>query len=78
MMQIYIFLLHVSYAKLHDVDIFNTTYSLIKEDMSSLLTILNDSSNNAWGELGTPEVHYYFTFYNREKKCIGITTIDSE
>lgn len=39
-------------------------------------TLLNDSASYDWGELGTPEVHYYFTFHDKADKCIGVTTID--
>ncbi|RDK85506.1 hypothetical protein [Marinirhabdus gelatinilytica] len=43
-----------------------------------VLKILNDSSSYRWGELGTPEVHYFITFYDKNDKCIGVTTIDVE
>jgi hypothetical protein len=39
--------------------------------MEQLLTILNDSTNYRWGELGTPEVHYYFTFHDHNDNIIG-------
>jgi hypothetical protein len=36
--------------------------------MGELLQILNDSTSYRGGELGTPEVHYHFTFHDEEDK----------
>lgn len=49
---------------------------LNQKQINKLFTILNDSTNYGWGELGTPEVHYYFTFLNVENKIIGVTEVD--
>lgn len=53
-------------------------YILTSEQSKILLKILNDSNSYRWGELGTPEVHYYFKYYNDENEMIGYTKIDQE
>lgn len=53
-------------------------YELNKEEGAKLLKILNDSTKYGWGELGTPEVHYYFKYFDENNNLIGITKIDQE
>ena len=53
-------------------------YELSKIECTKLLKILNDSTKYSWGELGTPEVHYYFKFFDENNNLIGITRIDQE
>ena len=53
-------------------------YILTDEQSRKLLKILNDSTSYRWGELGTPEVHYYFKYYNDKNELIGFTKIDQE
>jgi len=65
-------------AKLHCTGLFAASHNLSANEMAKLLEILNDSANYRWGELGTPEVHYYFTFHDSEDNSIGLTTIDRE
>ncbi|GAA0892747.1 hypothetical protein GCM10009122_24260 [Fulvivirga kasyanovii] len=48
------------------------------EELSELLKFLNDSTSYQWGELGTPEIHYYLTYFDQGDNCIGLTTIDME
>lgn len=55
-----------------------TEYILTKEQSKELLEILNDSSSYRWGELGTPEVHFYFKYFNDKNELIGFTKIDQE
>lgn len=64
----------VSYGILHQGA--GKHWRLSENQLQSLLTMLNDSASYAWGELGTPEVHCYFTFYGTNGKCNGITTVD--
>lgn len=65
-----------SHATLHSTGFFGGSHDLSQQQMEQLLTILNDSANYNWGEFGTPEVHYYFTFYDNNNNAIGLTTID--
>ncbi|KOS06178.1 hypothetical protein AM493_09145 [Flavobacterium akiainvivens] len=65
-----------AYALLHSQNYFSPGKRLAATQMEELLTLLNDSASYDWGELGTPEVHYYFTFHDNADKCIGVTTID--
>jgi hypothetical protein len=67
-----------AYATLHSIGFFGVANELSPKQMEQLLTILNDSTNYRWGELGTPEVHYYFTFHDHNDNIIGLTTIDVE
>ncbi len=53
-------------------------YILTNEQSEKLLKILNDSNSYRWGELGTPEVHYYLKYYNDKNELIGFTKIDQE
>lgn len=53
-------------------------YELDKDESKQLLKILNDSASYQWGELGTPEVHYYFKYLDDNNNLIGFTTIDQE
>lgn len=53
-------------------------WKLNQDETKSLVTMLNDSANYEWGELGTPETHYYFTFHNDEGLCIAYTSVDPE
>ncbi|MCD1118456.1 hypothetical protein [Chryseobacterium turcicum] len=53
-------------------------YELNDDESSKLLKILNDSTKYRWGELGTPEVHYYFKYFDEKNNLIGITKIDQE
>ena len=53
-------------------------YELNVVESTKLLKILNDSTKYSWGELGTPEVHYYFKFFDENNNLIGITKIDQE
>ncbi len=55
-----------------------TKNELSEYEIQELLRLLNDSSNYEWGELGTPEVHYYFEFFNDKKELIGFTKVDLE
>jgi hypothetical protein len=63
---------------LHSNNYLTPKRELTQVQVETLLKILNDSSNYRWGELGTPEIHYFFTFLNLKGQCIGITTIDLE
>jgi hypothetical protein len=65
-----------AYAKLHSNRLFANSYDLSLDEMAELLKIFNDSSSYRWGELGTPEIHYYFTFHDHNANIIGLTTID--
>jgi len=69
---------NVSCAKLTKNDFWKETTKISGEKLEVLLTLLNDSSSYDWGELGTPEIHYYITFFDQKDKCIGLTTIDLE
>lgn len=51
---------------------------LSKDEVETLFKILNDSTKYLWGELGTPEVHYYFKFFDERNNLIGVTKIDQE
>lgn len=61
---------------LHSNRFLSSKKKLNQEQTQVLLTILNDSASYVWGEFGTPETHYYFTFVNSENEIIGVTTID--
>ncbi|MFA7444785.1 MAG: hypothetical protein WCY89_02480 [Flavobacteriaceae bacterium] len=61
---------------LHSNGLIKYKRRLDQNHVDELLTILNDSANYVWGEFGTPEFQYYFTFVNAENKIIGITKID--
>jgi hypothetical protein len=65
-------------AILHSNNYLTPKKELTKVQIETILGILNDSSNYRWGELGTPEIHYFFTFHNLKGQCIGRTTIDLE
>ena len=67
-----------SYAVLH----FNKFYKksairLTMEQMNNIISILNDTANYEWGELGTPFFDRIITFHDDKGNCIGITKIDS-
>ena len=68
----------VSYAILNKNDFFKRSSIIEKEKLKELLNILNDSSSYIWGELGTPEIHYYLTYFDKDDNCIGLTTLDLE
>ncbi|MEM6687622.1 MAG: hypothetical protein AAF617_17725, partial [Bacteroidota bacterium] len=68
----------VEYAHLTKNNFWKTTERLKTDELKTLLTILNDSASYDWGELGTPEIHYYITFYDQNDNCIALTTIDLE
>jgi hypothetical protein len=53
-------------------------YDLSANEVRELLGLLNDSTNYEWGELGTPEVHYYFEYFNKNGELIGVTKVDLE
>ncbi len=57
---------------------FNNKYKLDNDKSKQLLKILNDSASYEWGELGTPEVHYYFKYFDGNNNLIGYTTIDQK
>lgn len=63
---------------LHSNGLIKHKNKLNKKQVNELLTILNDSTNYVWGEIGTPEVHYYFTFHNSKDEIIGVSKIDLE
>lgn len=60
----------------------NNFFLITKEvspaDVQDLIKYLNDTASYRWGELGTPEVHYFFTFYDKSGHPIALTTIDIE
>jgi len=68
----------VEFAKLTKNDLWKKSKIIRGEELTELLEFLNDSTNYAWGELGTPEIHYYLTYYNKNDNCVGLTTIDLE
>ncbi|MBK6348178.1 MAG: hypothetical protein IPF68_19995 [Bacteroidales bacterium] len=68
----------VTYAKLTQNDFWKKSEILKGHELTELLEFLNDSSSYQWGELGTPEIHYYLTYFDQNDHCIGLTTIDLE
>ncbi|GAA4245885.1 hypothetical protein [Winogradskyella damuponensis] len=68
----------VKYAKLTKNGIWKTSELIKGKELKELLEFLNDSTSYRWGELGTPETHYFLTYYDQSDLCIGMTTIDLE
>ncbi|MBL6446381.1 hypothetical protein JMN32_08685 [Fulvivirga sp. 29W222] len=68
----------VKYAKLTKNDFWKKSEIIKGKGLAKLLKFLNDSTSYRWGELGTPEIHYYLTYFDQEDNCIGLTTIDLE
>ncbi|MEM6718225.1 MAG: hypothetical protein AAF611_02820 [Bacteroidota bacterium] len=68
----------VQYATLTKNNLWKTAKRLETDELKTLLTLLNDSASYDWGELGTPEINYYFTFYDENGNRVGLTTIDLE
>ena len=69
---------HVEYAKLTKNGFWKKSKLVKGTKLTELLEFLNDSTSYRWGELGTPEIHYYLTYYDQNDNCIGLTTIDLE
>ena len=61
---------------LHSNGLIKHKKRLNQKQIYELLIILNDSTNYVWGEFGTPEFQYYFTFLNAENEIIGVTKVD--
>ncbi len=68
----------VKYAKLTKNNFWKKSEIVKGKELTELLEFLNDSASYQWGELGTPEIHYYLTYFDQNDNCIGLTTIDSE
>jgi hypothetical protein len=68
----------VQYAKLTKNDFLRKTEIIKVKELTDLLEFLNDSTSYRWGELGTPEIHYYLTYFDQDDNCVGLTTIDLE
>lgn len=66
------------YAVIHFSNIFKFSHNLNFNQTQKILTILNDTSNYEWGEIGTPTFERYITFYNSKNECIGLTMLSSD
>jgi len=64
------------YAYLHYDRLFKGKRQLTQIQLIKVLEIINDSSNYVWGELGTPVVNRYISFYSESGICIGIFGVD--
>lgn len=64
---------NVKYAKLTKNNFWKQSKTIKGKDLKELLQVLNDSASYEWGELGTPEIHYYISYYNEDNKCVGVT-----
>jgi hypothetical protein len=65
-----------SYAVLHFDKYYKSDIRLTLEQMSSIISILNDTANYQWGELGAPYFDRVITFHDNKGDCIGITYFD--
>ncbi|MBJ7427492.1 MAG: hypothetical protein JHD28_00810 [Bacteroidia bacterium] len=61
------------FAKLHFDQFFKPPKTLNKSQTETILKILNYTSSYIWGELGTPYFDRRFTFYDKDRNCIGYT-----
>ena len=68
----------VKYAKLTKNNFWKKPEIINGKELTELLEFLNDSTSYQWGELGTPEIHYYLTYFDQNDNCVGLTTIDLE
>lgn len=65
----------VASAKIHYPALTKFSKELDSSQIKAILSILNDSASYVWGEIGTPFFDCYFTFYNKEGDCIGLTDV---
>lgn len=64
-----------SYAILYKNNVLTPAIKLSDKELRNLLSMMNDSANYKWGEIGTPQFDRHIVFYDRKDECVGLAHV---